>query len=213
MMDEIKDRFIKNTHNWEKKIHRDHADGRYPFGNLNEDCGYIISAIYIPRDATSLELEIFNLPEEKYITIRWFESLVILEPLEDILSETRDIQPSRIDLDVYKRVVPYHPFIYVTSAADIELSHSEWKSDPNFYVEYYLVDIDSEEPSPQNSVDTGTKSDLLLCEKYHHLETEIQLKLFHLDHRINSDLELLSRQSKRTLAMSHVRHLFERIND
>lgn len=212
-MDEIIDRFIKNTHNWKKKIHRHHVNGRHPFGNLNDDCGYIISAIYVPHNTTSLELDIFNLPEDRYITIRWFESLEILEPLEDILSETRDIQPSRIDLDVYKRVVPYHPFIYVTSEVDIELSHSEWESDPNFYVEYYLVDIYSEELFPQNSVDTGTKSDLLLSEKYHHLETEIQLKLFHLNYRIDSDLDLLSRQSKLTLAISHVRHLFERIDD
>lgn len=111
----------------------------------NDTLGFIVTAIYIPNEITSMSIMIDRR------TIRWIEqedTLDNVDSLQIILETSRNTDLDD-NLDQYKRIIPVCPFVYMTKTSVLT---SEYIDD-GYYIEYYRVSMsDLDIPTEDNVV-------------------------------------------------------------
>lgn len=134
---EIHDRYLRESHTWERQFKKINT-------SINDFPGYnrgrythIVSAIHVPEEIVHFSIRIFSRGHELRSYIDWFDEEC---PLGSILIESKRL-PGNITESGYRRIVPYHPFIYLPSNSYMKIDLDGLLSyDYYCYVEYYVLE-------------------------------------------------------------------------
>lgn len=142
---EIHDRYLRESHTWKRRSKKIETS-IHDFPNYTRRrSSYIISAIHVPEEIVHFSIRIYSRGYTLQAYIDWFDEEC---PLGSILIESKRL-PGNITESGYRRIVPYHPFIYLPSNSYMKIDLDGFRSFDYCYVEYYKLENMGEPAYPQ----------------------------------------------------------------